>query len=693
MQTQLIRRIAPAPELTKVAATKLSGDAEQWPIAVLNEAYRQQPTLARFDLDVNLQESDPVRGYAVGRVLVFPMGMDKKAALREQRLGVLPFVIRENALSPFDVMALKGELEPMDVQKLAAVLLPVRTLKGPAPEGILTDNYSLGGMAVSPTLDAGTGLSGFAKVSSARPTGARFLKTAASHAPEALREEALNRYYADPTFRMTLALPALEKKAYAVFASLLSQREMAKTAAPYKPEDHLRPDVWQVRLDGDGAIILEGNRSAWDLKERRVPLQKLAGLSKKARAALERDGYVTWSLARPPEAPLQKVAMAETEGCGTFEVRRGGTTEYAIVIDRVVGLDGKPHPGRKFVTSTEAHGEQEKLAGRRVGNLPRIPEAPMRGCGVFCYQSGDTAVVTTPLEILSEVTEDSRENGEVVKVAYFLGRDLETNTALQIFQVPGLELPQYTPPVQEGQMALLGIPAEMQFLPVGKPFARFEETPPALTQELYKTASGYVEVVGSHGEWQLNGHPLLASEIWRAPDIEFALCALGHTVSSARDWMSKTANARLRVPVFQDLVPYAEFRKQATEGLAKMAASAPAFPRIDLWGVLPTLAMPPEAWAPSWKAGMELCGLEKTALESPQETLDTVLGLNFVTPENALLYVDYLPALEKAASHLAELLLAARMGMENVQEQACKTAMLQVGHVVRSLRDLSSRIQ
>ena len=76
-----------------------------------------------------------------------------------------------------------------------------------------------------------------------------------------------------------------------------------------------------------------------------------------------------------------------------------------------------------------------------------------------------------------------------------------------------------------------------------------------------------------------------------------------------------------------------------------------------------------------------------------KETADTILSLGFVTPENASLYVNYLPELEKCASKLAELLVASRLGMDDVRESAAKNAMTQVNAVIRGLEGLRERIQ
>ena len=76
-----------------------------------------------------------------------------------------------------------------------------------------------------------------------------------------------------------------------------------------------------------------------------------------------------------------------------------------------------------------------------------------------------------------------------------------------------------------------------------------------------------------------------------------------------------------------------------------------------------------------------------------RETADTVLALRFVTPENVGIYVNYLPELEKVSSRLAEILVASRLGMDQVKESAAKNAMSQMQTVIKGLRQLRSSIQ
>ena len=54
--------------------------------------------------------------------------------------------------------------------------------------------------------------------------------------------------------------------------------------------------------------------------------------------------------------------------------------------------------------------------------------------------------------------------------------------------------------------------------------------------------------------------------------------------------------------------------------------------------------------------------------------------------------MSFIPELEKTASKLAEILTAARLGMDDVKEIAAKNAMGQLSKVIRNLRSIESKI-
>jgi len=69
---------------------------------------------------------------------------------------------------------------------------------------------------------------------------------------------------------------------------------------------------------------------------------------------------------------------------------------------------------------------------------------------------------------------------------------------------------------------------------------------------------------------------------------------------------------------------------------------------------------------------------------------DTVLSLQFINKDNTEKYINFLPQLEKAASHLADMLIGARLGMD-LEEYPVKTAMENMVEVIDDLRMLKGK--
>ena len=55
------------------------------------------------------------------------------------------------------------------------------------------------------------------------------------------------------------------------------------------------------------------------------------------------------------------------------------------------------------------------------------------------------------------------------------------------------------------------------------------------------------------------------------------------------------------------------------------------------------------------------------------------------------MFVKFIPDFEKTASRLAEILVASRLGMEDIKEVAAKNAMGQLSSVIDGLKRLESK--
>jgi hypothetical protein len=84
------------------------------------------------------------------------------------------------------------------------------------------------------------------------------------------------------------------------------------------------------------------------------------------------------------------------------------------------------------------------------------------------------------------------------------------------------------------------------------------------------------------------------------------------------------------------------------------------------------------------------CLLKEAAALSDVASVDSVLALNFINPENLETFIEYIPELEETSTKLANIVLASQMGLQTVPQQAAVRAMFAIENVVSALKDLQT---
>jgi hypothetical protein len=83
-------------------------------------------------------------------------------------------------------------------------------------------------------------------------------------------------------------------------------------------------------------------------------------------------------------------------------------------------------------------------------------------------------------------------------------------------------------------------------------------------------------------------------------------------------------------------------------------------------------------------------GIDKVANASVgPATVDAMLSLGFITPENIQEFVDALPQLETASSELAKLGLAVQVGLPSIPESAVSRALSSIENVIEGVKSLN----
>lgn len=89
----------------------------------------------------------------------------------------------------------------------------------------------------------------------------------------------------------------------------------------------------------------------------------------------------------------------------------------------------------------------------------------------------------------------------------------------------------------------------------------------------------------------------------------------------------------------------------------------------------------------AWEAATELRKMKLSAAGA-ERSVDAVLQLGFLSPQNLLKFVDLLPDFEEALASLTALLVASRLGLEEVPEESCEAAVQSLEPVIRGLRSI-----
>ena len=704
--------IDPTIRMEKVAYdTRIDDDVEEWPTAVVRESYKQLPFLKSFETEVELDKIDSARGFAVGKMLVWPARMEKGAAAKNDQLVTVPVVIRNREMAPLDVYSHRDRMLPMDQDKVAQVLFRPSVFERQAPRDQFTGT-NLYGNLVPPNTDhqynAGTlhkhgAVKGWAQEDALmaaiqRETDPskklklqqRLRKMEAQNLEDeygiksagdrSVLSGTMHTYRVAHVDEMAEKIAADQGVRYAFLSdpmlhTILTELAMVseKTASDHAAERRasLKPTVVQFLETEGGFLCKTANHRCFaptTQKVSRYEAQQV--LTKQAFEQLLSTGRVTVT----PEAVItepvmQKEATAVSQ-VGRYRTYVAGEEVEGIAIPHVVDFDGRDLGYQLFV-GPESHAMQEKVAGVFLGHTKIASNRP-KGLGVFVYQEGDQALAYEPVR----VTHISKVAG----VSQIHATRMSTGMPLRISLVNGL---QKAASIGDHEIAL---PASVRFLSLGKS-TRVPSDPgdlAAMTQEKVASAAS-VKLVSDGFLYSLRGeHAKLAfaEGFMLDHETEFALCALGLTGTQAQHLMKQAATRGEAVAArTRAVIPEGVRGMESMQKAAHVVRSTPDL-RVDLTKELALLCAP---------KGQELWKQASVVLS--KETADTILSLGFVTPENASLYVNYLPELEKVASKLAELLVASRLGMDDVRESAAKNAMTQVNAVIRGLENLRERIQ
>lgn len=337
---------------------------------------------------------------------------------------------------------------------------------------------------------------------------------------------------------------------------------------------------------------------------------------------------------------------------GEYKVQDSmGNQIFGWVFPNLMSWDGNfsPMPAMLF-TNGSAYAMQEGIEGEMVGKGTNLPQDEPRGDGSFYYVDGGHAFATIPITI------NSAFPGPDGSPTFHCVDPFGTPVVLTV--QPGLAEPQR---VTDSEYA---IPETWKFMRLNgqTQLAGAKQQDTKTEAKGAKTAA----VLFFNGAYNIEGgcglHKIASSYRYDLDSVgaEFILGLLGVDGIEAKQ---KVAEARRR-------------------GSVKLAG-------------LKTITLLSEKYAQAEKTASVLLSkypdlrkdlIKEAAAIDDAETIDKVLALNFINPENLMTFVDYIPDLEEASEKLAEMVLYSYLGVQELPEAAVERAMHALEETVQGLK-------
>lgn len=646
------------------SGTRLDNDPSKWQEQILQDLAKNHPFLGNYQQALEILSSDQQRGYMYGHVTLSPPSLAQVPVGRmtepasPEKLVQVPFVVDNFRLKAMDIfLADSGQFYPLTEARISQTLQEEKPgVMAPAP-AVPAGSPNFGRPQVSnETLGAQGG--GF---NEARTASALLERIAPTIDPEDQRRF-LQAVQSDPFLLSCYA----GNEAFTKCAHVIDTAHPRDPRAQQADIDHALPaDVVQFKRMRGGYLMKSANAEAFSPREEFID-RKYAGAAfpegvLKRLLVGETPTFARAPMTKEASAPPATFAPIEKFAACRAMTQEGPVQGWAIPgiwdPDRDVSARGV------LLVSPEGHRYCEELAVdatlTKEAAAPELPNAPPHGYGCFVRvdNAGVPCECTRPLRIMATLPhEDS-----VHYAADYEGvpvRVVPTDALAKFAAVDGTWL----------------VPRDTCFF---MPLVD-KALPEPLDGETHQTRVEYEKnaaslALRSDGQrfYFTGGVTGTLSTEFRdnveRADTLFLLGAYGLDESAALAKMAEAAAQGLSiVPVARMVTTYAIRKTAASQEATRLYEEVR--PRITKMRA----------------------NLVKLAAQIPDaDTVDKVLSLGFVNPENLSTFAENAPELENSLSNMCELLLLSRLGERRIPEEALQQGIHQMDSVLDVLRNLS----
>lgn len=642
-----------APDVQDVSLSQLSNEMEVWPEEIIQKFKERIPESTDLNIMVKFMKKDEENGTATGSIIV--NGADRAA--------VIPIIIKDFMLFPLDVMIAKGRLLPLTPTFFASIFQKGEIFQAieeyPTYGGLgRFEDANLWNATYPPSLGR------YAYASANYPILDSIADTIRSTA------ELKDWLVANPThyvaFRKHGHVDLLQKLAQLQAVNMHEYAQGRESLIPRNIAVLKRegPDKYTILRNSD-TVFSPAITPDLSYHDCRSFVSKITEDVSDAMNEVDRNGEKLLML----PAPKDNVILARTDpevaesadSFGTYAVMSNtGVTVLGHVIPKVIDFDQKTVALKIFLGKT-MQTMQPEIWGVRLDNGPSKVHGslPCIGqTGTFVYQpEASHALCTIPVTVIS-VSSDG-PCALTLKVTDLMGRPLRLRL---------------TPDMKIHRIALLNgeyiLPGGMKWVPM----SGFTSVSSSAESYAVKTAGAKITdrpvsvFATGFNQFSMKGVDKYASALgWDRTNLhsyqaKFILASMGcgeKQINGAIKHAQMQGKAELHNLKFPPLMA------------EKIAEKVPAAEKLIKLSKL-----------------LQRTLFKEASYIDNAQTVDALLALHFVNPDNIAKFVGKIPQLKSAISTLASCLLASRVGMKEIPEDAASTSMHRLIEVVEGLEKL-----
>jgi hypothetical protein len=674
------------PTFEKVAVSiKLPDDEKKWAPKILSELHRQVPAMEQFHANIILDRMEPNKGFGFGYIIAQPKVLNPLMSSTLPKVKI-PVVVKQWHLSPLDVFfdqSGKGFL--LNERRLREALMRPQTFDMPSKEMDERDGPDIRSMMQPPWENVGQFYRGVnTQVSSGQVKTSSLLR-ALNGTVEHADLQKLASWVSSDEGRASLHGDEDMK------ASFLRALRMDVMDSHVKVSSAQGPIIRQYTWDGgDEILVKEASPDAFSPVFYKIAAEDAQQqVPQEQQQQLAQEGQATEAPQMAVMTPAE-MDIDEFTPVGVFAMYKVITTSNeqltGWVFPYVISFAMEKVPTQIFTDGTNFH-IGNTIAGVPQGVGTSLPSEPPQGRGMFYMHRNGRVFGFAPIEIAGQ--QQTPDGNTMIMAKTILG-----GNDIQLQPVQGLKIP------TQMDENLYGIPADVQWLSFKQPINPLVEDPAQATQR----AGAYYMQRMQAAQQQAMAAQQQQQQPQKGKGGQKKQASLTAAVRMTQD-----GTYTLRGAPFEKIASeYTTFLNYGdAEWMLALAGVDPDYTHEKLAGLrvrggyleIPVFreVTPPEMYVEKVSARRDMVAPFKTFLAKHAAALgdpmiaDSLLSLNFLSARNLNMFMAYLPKLNESSNAIVNLLVASRVGLNEIPEEACVDALQALEKVIAGVKMLMLR--